>query len=53
MLALNGISIKNIGITHNREAEEGALRIELYEETGMLSAVAILKNRGYSIYRKK
>lgn len=53
MLALNGISIKNIGITHNREAEEGALRIELYEEASMLSAGAILKNRGYSIYGKK
>lgn len=53
MLALNGISIKNIGITHNRESEEGALRIEFYEEAGMLSAVTILTNRGYSIYGKK
>lgn len=32
ILAINQISIKNIGITHNREFEEGALRIEFYEE---------------------
>ena len=30
--ALNNISIKNIGIVHNREAQEGVLRIEFYEE---------------------
>lgn len=53
MLALNGISIKNIGITHNREFEEGVLRIEFYEENGMQSAIAILTNRGYNIYGKK
>lgn len=53
MLALNGISIKNIGIVHNRELEEGVLRIEFYAEDGMLSAVSILKNRGYTIYEKK
>lgn len=52
MLALNGISIKNIGIIHNRELEEGALHIEFYEESGMHNAVTILKNRGYTIYEK-
>ena len=31
-LAVNGINIKNIGIVHNREFEEGVLRIEFYEE---------------------
>ncbi len=50
ILALNGISIKNIGITHNRELEEGVLRIEFYEETGMEHAVSILKNKGYRIH---
>ena len=32
ILASNGLSIKNIGIVHNREFEEGVLRIEFYDE---------------------
>ena len=32
ILASNNISIKNIGIIHNREFEEGVLRIEFYDE---------------------
>ena len=32
LLAMNSISMKNIGIVHNREFEEGVLRIEFYEE---------------------
>ena len=31
LLAGNHISIKNIGIIHNREFEEGVLRIEFYD----------------------
>ena len=31
ILASNNINIKNIGIIHNREFEEGVLRIEFYE----------------------
>ncbi len=46
MLALNNISIKNIGIVHNRELEEGALRIEFYEEKDITSASQILQSRG-------
>ena len=30
ILATNGISIKNIGIVHNREFEEGVLKIDFY-----------------------
>lgn len=47
LLALNNISIKNIGITHNREAEEGVLRIEFYEEAAIDEAVRLLTRRGY------
>lgn len=47
LLALNGISIKNIGITHNREAEEGVLRIEFYEDSSIEKAVRLLTDRGY------
>lgn len=32
ILALKNISIKNIGIVHNREYEGGVLRIEFYQE---------------------
>lgn len=53
MLAQNSISIKNIGIVHNRELEEGVLRIEFYEEDGMHSAIALLTGKGYCIYEKK
>ncbi|NLL77270.1 MAG: prephenate dehydrogenase [Clostridiales bacterium] len=53
MLALNNISIKNIGIVHNRELEEGALRIEFYEEAAIKTAGEILKSRGYTIHEKK
>ncbi len=53
ILALNNISLKNIGIVHNREREEGALRIEFYAEDDIKTASDILKSRGYTIYEKK
>ncbi|MBQ8233848.1 MAG: prephenate dehydrogenase [Lachnospiraceae bacterium] len=53
ILALNSISIKNIGIVHNREAEGGVLKIELYDEESMNRAGAILSGKGYHIYKKK
>ena len=53
LLALNGINIKNIGITHNREAEEGVLRIELYEESSIEKAVKVLTDRGYTTHLTK
>lgn len=53
MLALHNISIKNIGIVHNRELQEGALRIEFYEENDIETAARILQGRGYMIYGKK
>ena len=50
ILAINQISIKNIGITHNREFEEGALRIEFYEEQAGILARKALKDHGYTIH---
>ena len=47
LLALGGINIKNIGITHNREAEEGVLHIEFYDDTAVEKAVKVLSARGY------
>lgn len=51
LLALNGINIKNIGIVHNREAEEGVLRIEFYEEASIERASRLLKDRGYTTHQ--
>lgn len=50
ILATNGISIKNIGIIHNREFEEGVLRIEFYDGTSCEKAVALLQRHRYIVY---
>ncbi len=50
LLANHNISIKNIGITHNRESEDGVLRIELYDESAMNTAVSILQTVGYTVH---
>lgn len=52
LLAKNAISIKNIGIIHNREFEEGVLRIEFYDEKAQDNAVSLLKNFNYRIYQR-
>lgn len=53
ILAVNGINIKNIGITHNREQEYGALRLEFYDESATQKAKVLLTQRSYPIYEKK
>ena len=50
ILASNLISIKNIGIVHNREFEEGVLRIEFYDETSSGRAAELLKKYRYVVY---
>ena len=50
ILASNNISIKNIGIVHNREFEEGVLRIEFYNETSSSKAAELLKKYRYIVY---
>ncbi|WP_099468295.1 prephenate dehydrogenase [Konateibacter massiliensis] len=52
ILANNHISIKNIGIIHNREFVEGALRIEFYDEDSSKRAVALLKKYRYTVYER-
>lgn len=47
LLAAHDISIKNIGITHNRESEDGVLRMEFYEDEAMQNAVRLLQNADY------
>lgn len=53
ILAVNGINIKNIGITHNREQEYGALRLEFYDEAAIEKAKELLLQRSYLFYEKK
>lgn len=52
LLATNRISIKNIGIIHNREFEQGVLRIEFYEEEASFLAVELLKKYSYTVYER-
>lgn len=49
-LAFNHISIKNIGIVHNREFEEGVLEIILYDEESCAKAAQVLKERNYTVH---
>ncbi len=53
LLATNQISIKNIGIIHNREFEEGVLRIEFYGEEAQNNAITLLSRYNYHIYERK
>ncbi len=52
LLATNRINIKNIGIIHNREFQEGVLRIEFYEEAAAAMAVDLLKKYRYTVYER-
>lgn len=52
ILALHQISIKNIGITHNREQDDGVLKVEFYQEQSIEQAAQILSVKGYTVYRR-
>ena len=52
ILASNLISIKNIGIVHNREFEEGVLRIEFYEASAQEQAAQVLRRHRYTVYER-
>lgn len=52
ILANNHISIKNIGIIHNREFVEGVLRIEFYEEEASKRALGLLKKYHYTVHER-
>ncbi len=50
ILASNHLSIKNIGILHNREFEQGVLRIEMYDSKSLEQSIALLKKYHYTVY---
>jgi len=52
LLASNQISIKNIGIIHNREFEEGVLRIEFYDDLAQVNATNLLAKHNYRLYER-
>lgn len=52
LLADNHISIKNIGIIHNREFEEGVLHIEFYDERSEEDAINLLAKHNYHVYER-
>jgi prephenate dehydrogenase len=49
ILAANSISIKNIGINHNREKGEGALNISFYDADSCEMASKLLKEYNYRV----
>lgn len=50
LLASHSISIKNMGITHNREYQEGSLRMELYTQAEHEKAISVLTGSGYRLH---
>jgi len=52
ILAANNINLKNIGIIHNREFEEGVLRIEFYDEPSSKKAADLLQKYRYIVYER-
>lgn len=52
ILASNGINLKNIAIVHNREFEEGVLRIEFYDEGSSNKAAELLQKFRYIVYER-
>ena len=52
ILASNNINIKNIGILHNREFEEGVLRIEFYDGASSAKAAELLQKYRYIVYER-
>jgi prephenate dehydrogenase len=52
ILASNNLSIKNIGIIHNREYEEGVLRLEMYDGESLQKAIDLLRKYHYTVYER-
>ncbi len=50
LLSEHNLSIKNIGISHNREYEEGLMFLEFYEEISHDAAFEVLTSHGYNVH---
>ena len=51
-LSTHHINIKNIGIVHNRENEQGVLSIEFYDDNALNEASKLLKKYKYTVYER-
>ena len=52
ILASHQINIRNIGILHNREFEEGVLKVEFYDQESADQAAAWLTRFQYHLYKR-
>ena len=52
ILASHQINIKNIGIIHNREFEEGVLKVEFYDQEAADLAAGWLTRFQYRLYKR-
>lgn len=52
ILASNNLSIKNIGIIHNREFEDGVLHLEMYDDASLRKAIDLLNMYHYTVYER-
>ncbi len=52
ILSTHQISIKNIGIIHNRDYEEGVLKVEFYDQDSADAAAEWLKKFRYTLYER-
>ena len=46
------INLKNLGISHNREDEEGVLRLAFYEQSDAAKAAELLRSLNYTVYER-
>lgn len=52
LLADASINLKNFGVSHNREDEEGVLRLSFYDDEARRKAYEILYAAGYRLYNR-
>ncbi len=50
LLSAHQVNIKNIGIVHNREFEDGALRLQFYDDATYKLAYLLLQKHNYIIH---
>ncbi|MCM1192273.1 MAG: prephenate dehydrogenase/arogenate dehydrogenase family protein [Butyrivibrio sp.] len=53
LLAEHELSIKNIGITHNRESQDGVLLVEFYDEASLNAAAQLLETADYTVHVRR
>ena len=52
ILAMVGINLRNLAIIHNREFDEGVLKIEFYDRDSLERSTALLKKRNYQVHER-